>query len=82
MPTEYQAAAAAMLPHLMAAESYLRSLAAPQASKLSERIGALLAETAELGEDVAMYYRKWPGHGPVTGMAELDALAETTGRYR
>ena len=80
--TEFQTAAAAMLPNLLRAEAHLRSLAAPQASKLSERIGTLLDELAELGEDVAMYYARWPGHGDMPATVALSELSATTAKYR
>ncbi len=55
MATEFQAAAAEMVPVLVKLDAELRSLAAPQASRLSDRIGILLDDLADLGEAVTEF---------------------------
>jgi hypothetical protein len=66
------------LPLLIRASELLHGLAAPQAARLAERIGAALAEIVDLAGDVEAYGSKWERDE----MAQIaDALRAATAEY-
>ena len=53
--------AVAALPVLIDARAYLREIAAPQATRIADRIAALLEQIVDLTGDVQAYCNKWHG---------------------
>ena len=53
--------AAAVLPLLIEAHDRLYGLAAPQASRIADRIANALAELIDIGGEVEAYGNKWEG---------------------
>ena len=52
---------AAALPLLIEAHGQLYGLAAPQASRIADKIAALLEEIIEVAGDIEVYGNKWNG---------------------
>ena len=65
---------AAALPLIIQAHDVLHSLAAPKASKLADRISALLEEIINVAGDVAAYGNSWVG-GDMGKIADSIRLA-------
>lgn len=69
---------AAALPLLIEAHGYLSGVAAPQASRLADKISDLLQEVIDLAGDVEAYGNKWDGGT----MGDLAAqIREATKEY-
>jgi len=70
---------AAALPLLIDARRYLYALAAPKASRLEERITAILADIIYLSSDVVAYENRWGGDSEFRALA--GKLADATAEY-